>query len=71
MSVNLIAEEAHVDEKLSKGRGFPTNENRWCTKLKIVALYRAIDSIVVSRDKVLIIVGDRNAKSELKLKDHL
>jgi len=68
LGVNLIVEEAHVDEELSKGRRFPTNEDRWCTKLKIAALYRAIDSIADSRDKVLIIMGDRDAESELRSK---
>jgi len=43
----------------------PTHENRWCTKLKIAALYRAIKRI---SNKPLIIVGDRDNESLLRLK---
>jgi len=68
LGVKLIVERAHVDKELSAGKNLPTNDNRWCTKLKITALYRAIDRIIDRRENTLIIVGDRDAESELRSK---
>jgi len=68
LGVKLVVEKAHIDKEFGVGRNLPTNDNRWCTKLKIAALYRAIDNIIDHRESVLIIVGDRDAESELRSK---
>ncbi len=53
---------APVKENL-KEKGFPTHENRWCTVLKVEALYAKIREVVEEDEKVLIIVGDRDSES--------
>lgn len=53
--------ERHVEE-----RGLPSHEDRWCTKLKIRALYEKIREI--AEGKTLVVVGDRDAESELRSK---
>ncbi len=67
LGVNLIIEEAGVVKELARGKPFPTNDDRWCTKLKIAALYRAISKIG-SKEEIAIIVGDRDGESELRSK---
>lgn len=65
LGVRLEVAEANIDRALEE-KGLPTNENRWCTKMKIKALYKKIREI--SRGKTLIVVGDRDAESELRSK---
>ena len=65
LGVRLEVAEAHVDSALEE-KGLPTNENRWCTRMKIEALYRKIRE--ASRGRTLIVVGDRDAESELRSK---
>jgi len=68
LSVELIEVKARVLEELVKGRELPTHENRWCTKLKIKALYEAFNTISKDKSDILVIVGDRDAESELRSK---
>ncbi|HDM23357.1 phosphoadenosine phosphosulfate reductase [archaeon] len=53
---------APVKESL-KEKGFPTHENRWCTVLKVEALYAKVREITEEDEQVLIVVGDRDSES--------
>ncbi len=64
LGINPEVEHAMIDRELER-RELPTHENRWCTRLKIGALYRAIRRI---SDRPLIVVGDRDSESLLRLK---
>jgi len=58
---------ARVDlERYVKAVGLPSHHNRWCTRLKVEALYGKIREIAEGR--TLIVVGDRDAESELRSK---
>ncbi len=46
--------------------GLPSHDNRWCTRLKIEALYSKVREVAEGR--TLIVVGDRDAESELRSK---
>ncbi|MCD6457660.1 MAG: phosphoadenosine phosphosulfate reductase family protein [Thermoproteales archaeon] len=65
--LGLKVETAHVNlkEKVIE-KGFPKHDDRWCTKLKINALHEKISEI--ASGKTLIVVGDRDAESELRSK---
>ncbi|RLF24424.1 MAG: phosphoadenosine phosphosulfate reductase [Thermoprotei archaeon] len=66
LGVRYEVAQAHIDKAWAeRGYELPTRENRWCTKLKIAALYRKMDEIA---DKPLIVVGDRDTESLLRLK---
>ncbi len=64
LNIDTIVEYAGIDKAI-ESRELPTHENRWCTKMKINALYRAISKV---SDKPLIVVGDRDNESLLRLK---
>jgi len=72
--VEEVAKNLRVDLEIAKvdllhhvrEKGLPSHRDRWCTKLKINALYSKIREI--SSGKTLIIVGDRDAESELRSK---
>ena len=64
LKISPEVEKANIDKELDR-RELPTHENRWCTKLKISALYRAISKV---SDRPLIVVGDRDNESLLRLK---
>ena len=66
VNVKLEMSYAEVKEQINN-MGFPTHDNRWCTKLKIVALYKKLEELK-SEGRLLIIVGDRDAESELRSK---
>ena len=68
LSVELIEVKARIIEELVEGKKLPTHENRWCTKLKIKALYEAFNTISSDKSDILVIVGDRDAESELRSK---
>jgi len=65
LGISYEVEYAGIDVEWER-RGFelPTHENRWCTKLKIAALYRAIKKVA---ERPLIVVGDRDTESLLRL----
>ncbi len=66
LGVDLVVFRAPIRDELPR-LGLPSNDNRWCTKLKIKALYEGIDGArSAPRDKTLIVVGDRDAESELR-----
>ncbi|RLE52130.1 MAG: phosphoadenosine phosphosulfate reductase, partial [Candidatus Methanomethylicota archaeon] len=62
LNVKVEIEHARIDEEV-KVRGLPTIDDRWCTHLKIEALYRAIRRIT---DNPIVIVGDRDSESKLR-----
>ena len=64
LKVNVEIAECSLAEEVLK-RGLPSRDDRWCTKLKIKALY---DSIRKCSEKPLIVVGDRDSESLLRLK---
>ncbi len=64
LGISVEIEHAGIDRELER-RDLPTHENRWCTKLKIRALYRAIRRVA---KRPLIVVGDRDNESLLRLK---
>ncbi len=59
LGVDLIVEEVKFDVKKF---GMPTHENRWCTKLKMEALKRAVEREGVR----VLIAGDRDAESRIR-----
>ncbi len=65
LGVSPHVEYAPIPEMLALGNPWPTRENRWCTRLKIEALYRAVGKL---SDKPLIVVGDRDTESALRLR---
>jgi len=62
LGINVEVEYAPIDKEL-KVRGLPTLDNRWCTRLKIEALYNRIKKI---SDNPIVIVGDRDVESRLR-----
>jgi len=72
--VDEIAEQLNVDYEYVKAdlptelkrRGtLPTKDDRWCTRVKLTALYNAIKKI---SDEPIIIIGDRDSESLLRLR---
>ena len=72
--VDEIAEQLNIDYMYVKAdlatelkhRGvLPTKDNRWCTRVKLNALYNAIQKV---SDEPIIIIGDRDSESLLRLK---
>lgn len=59
LGINVEVEYAPIDREL-RIRGLPTLNNRWCTRLKIEALYNRIKKI---SDNPIVIVGDRDVES--------
>lgn len=58
---------ARVDlESYVRAVGLPSHSNRWCTRLKIEALYSKVREVAEGR--TLLVVGDRDAESELRSK---
>ena len=64
LGVSYEVAEAEVADEIER-RGLPSLEDRWCTRLKIAALYRKISELA---DRPLIIVGDRDSESALRLR---
>ncbi len=64
LKISPEVERADIDRELDR-KGLPTHERRWCTKMKIDALYRVIERI---SDRPLIVVGDRDNESLLRLR---
>ncbi|RLE76886.1 MAG: phosphoadenosine phosphosulfate reductase [Thermoprotei archaeon] len=64
LGVRLEVARAPVDAEL-RARGLPTHDNRWCTKLKIAALYAKVRELA-PEGRVVVVVGDRDAESELR-----
>jgi len=62
LNVKVEVVYAGIDEEV-KVRGLPAVNDRWCTQLKIEALYRAVRKLT---DNPLVIVGDRDAESKLR-----
>ncbi len=62
LGLKVEFEHAGIDREL-RSRGLPSIENRWCTKLKISALYRAIRRL---SDNPVVVVGDRDVESRLR-----
>ena len=47
-------------------RGLPTKKNRWCTLRKTKAFKKKLEKYKRKYDKILVIVGDRDAESEAR-----
>ncbi len=62
LNIKVEIEHANIDREI-RAKGLPTINNRWCTKLKIGALHRAIKRI---SDNPIVIVGDRDVESKLR-----
>ncbi|ALM75628.1 phosphoadenosine phosphosulfate reductase domain-containing protein [Thermococcus barophilus] len=56
LKVNII--ESFVKMPVDK-YGFPTHNNRWCTRMKVEALYNAIKEF----DSPVLVIGDRDGES--------
>ncbi len=54
---------AGIDRELPK-RELPTRENRWCTHMKIAALYRKLEEVKCRK----VVVGDRDTESLLRMR---
>ncbi len=65
LGVGVVVTYSGVREGLRE-HGLPTHDNRWCTKYKIKALYNCIRDECSRGDRVLIVVGDRDAESLLR-----
>jgi len=65
LGVKLLIARVKLGDEVRK-RGFPSHKDRWCTKLKIKALHEKIAE--VAEGEILIVVGDRDAESELRSK---
>ena len=59
LDVDLVVEKVSFDVERF---GFPTHQNRWCTKLKMEALERVVKSEGIE----VLIVGDRDAESRIR-----
>ncbi|MCD6488797.1 MAG: phosphoadenosine phosphosulfate reductase family protein, partial [Desulfurococcales archaeon] len=60
--IDIEKAEARIDEAI-KYKGLPRKGDRWCTGLKTRAFHEKLGEIVKSYDKVVVIVGDRDAES--------
>ena len=67
LGFSYVKARAGVREALKAGRGLPTHGDRWCTAMKVEAAERYVAQL--SRDgRVLVVVGDREAESEARLR---
>ncbi|NPB00932.1 MAG: phosphoadenosine phosphosulfate reductase family protein [Crenarchaeota archaeon] len=64
LKVDTIIEKIDISDYIDV-RGLPTHDSRWCTRLKLKALKRAIDRV---SSRPLIVVGDRDTESIYRLK---
>lgn len=60
--VEVVRAYAGVREAI-KDKGLPTKNNRWCTRLKTKAFEEKLREVTRGYDKVLVVVGDRDAES--------
>ncbi|MCD6301472.1 MAG: phosphoadenosine phosphosulfate reductase family protein, partial [Staphylothermus sp.] len=65
LDVKIDIVRADID-KLINIRKLPTKENRWCTLRKTRAFKKKLEEYKRKYDKVLVIVGDRDAESEAR-----
>ncbi len=63
-SIELIRVRAPVRENISR-YGLPLHNNRWCTGLKLEALYEVFRKL---GERLLVVTGDRDAESEARSK---
>ncbi len=60
--IEVVKAYAGID-KAVKELGLPSRNNRWCTGLKTRAFMDKVEEVSKGYDKVLIVVGDRDAES--------
>ncbi|NPA69292.1 MAG: phosphoadenosine phosphosulfate reductase family protein [Crenarchaeota archaeon] len=64
LKVDPIVENVDLSDHIDV-RGLPTHDSRWCTRLKLKALKRAMSRV---SSRPLIVVGDRDTESIYRLK---
>ncbi|NPA23425.1 MAG: phosphoadenosine phosphosulfate reductase family protein [Crenarchaeota archaeon] len=64
LNIDTVIERADVGEHIDS-RGLPSHSMRWCTRIKLKALKRAIERV---SSRPLIIVGDRDTESLYRLR---
>lgn len=67
LGINLHIEKAGLDEAI-KHRGLPRLGDRWCTGLKLEALKRGMNKIARDYRNYVVIIGDRDAESKIRVK---
>ncbi|MCE4606662.1 MAG: phosphoadenosine phosphosulfate reductase family protein, partial [Desulfurococcales archaeon] len=67
LGINLHVEKARLGEAI-KHRGLPRLGDRWCTGLKLEALKRGMDRIAKEYRDYIVIIGDRDAESKIRVK---
>ncbi|HEC96446.1 MAG TPA: phosphoadenosine phosphosulfate reductase [Euryarchaeota archaeon] len=65
LGVGIDIVRADVDILINH-RGLPTKKNRWCTLRKTKAFKKKLEEYKRKYDKILVIVGDRDAESEAR-----
>ncbi len=67
MGVRLITVKTGLDNAI-KHRGLPRLGERWCTGLKLDALHRVFRELKKEYGKIVVLVGDRDAESKIRVK---
>ena len=68
LGIEYTLVKAGLDKAILQ-RGLPRLGERWCTGMKLEALEKGIRSVAGGRrDKIVVLVGDRDAESKLRVK---
>lgn len=65
LGVEVVRVRAGLDVE-ARRRGLPRRGERWCTGLKLEALARVVRSMAGRGERVVVVVGDRDAESQVR-----